>query len=73
MEKETRTPKNDYVLNKTKGGKCCMEQINECWLWHRIMDHMNFYNLVNISKNIVCKHCQHGKKRVSFKTKECST
>ena len=48
--------------------------IDEGWLCHRRLGHLNFDNLVKISKeairdlpkivkplNSVCKHCQHGK------------
>ena len=65
-----------------------MAQTYDNWLWYRRMGHINFENLININKkyvvrdfpkiikpsNVVCKHCQHGKKtRISFKTKEYST
>jgi hypothetical protein len=64
-----------------------MGQIDEHWLWHRIMDHINFDNLVKISTkqvlrdmpkiskpaNILCKQCYHGKQtREIFKSKEYS-
>ena len=48
--------------------------VNESWLWHRRLGHLNFDNLVKISKEVVrdlpkivkplnsiFKHCQHGK------------
>ena len=62
--------------------------VDESWLWHRRMGHLNFDNLVKISKkedvrdlhkivkplNTVCKHYRHGKQtRVGFKTKEHMT
>jgi hypothetical protein len=65
-----------------------MSQIDESWLWNKIMGHIGFDNLIKINKkdvvrdmpriikpsNFVCRHCQHGKKtRVRFKTKEYST
>ena len=65
-----------------------MGKEDENWLWHKIMRHINFDNLVKISKkevvrempkvtkiaNAICKHCQHGKKtKVEFKTKEYYT
>ena len=68
--------------------QCYLSMVNESWLWKRRMGHLNFDNLVKISKkeavrglpkivkplNTVCKHCQHGKQtRVSFKTKEHMT
>jgi hypothetical protein len=71
----TRTPSDVYILNTKKEEKCCMSQIDENWLWHRRMGHINFDNLVKVSNkgvvrgmpkiikpsNPVCKHCQHGK------------
>ena len=62
--------------------------VDEIWLWHKRMGHLNFDNIVKISKNEVvrdfpkivkplnsaCRHCQHGKQtRASFKTKEHMT
>ena len=62
--------------------------VDESWLWHRRMGHLNFDNLVKISKKeairdlpkivkplkSVCRHCQHGKQtRASFKTKKHMT
>ena len=59
--------------------------VDEIWLWHIRLGHLNFDNLVRISKkevvrelpkivkplNLVCKHCQHGKQtRAIFKIKE---
>ena len=58
--------------------------VDESWLWHRRLGHLEFDNLVKISKkeavrdlpkivkplNSFCKRCQHGKKtRSSFKKK----
>ena len=65
-----------------------MGQVNESWLWHRGMGHINFDNLLKLNKtqeirdiprisksiDTICKPCQHEKQtRVSFKTKEYST
>ena len=62
--------------------------VDETWLWKRRMGHLNFDNLVKISKkedvrdlpktvkplNYVCKHCKHGNQtRTNFKTKEHMT
>ena len=59
--------------------------VDESWLWHIRLGHLNFDNIVKISKkeavrdlpkivtplNSVCRHCQHGKQTsASFKTKE---
>jgi hypothetical protein len=45
-----RTPSNVYILNEVKADKCCMGQVKESWLWHRRMVHINFDNLVKLSK-----------------------
>ena len=65
-----------------------MNLVNESWLWHRRLGHINFDNLVKVSNlevvinlpnirkpsNPICRHCQLGKKtRIRFKTKEYST
>ena len=62
--------------------------VDESWLWNRRLGHLDFDNLVKISKkevvrdlpkivkplNSVCKHCQHGKQtRACFKTKQHMT
>jgi hypothetical protein len=83
-----RTSSNIYVLREIGNEKCCLEKEDEIWLWHRIMGHMHFDNLVKVSKreavremsritkptNTLCKHCQQGKKtKTRFKSKEYST
>jgi hypothetical protein len=83
-----RTPSNVYILNIEEEEKCFMGQIDESWLWKKIMGHIIFDNLIKVSKkevvkdmskiikssNSVCRHYQHGKKtRVRLKTKEYST
>jgi hypothetical protein len=45
-----RTPNNIYILNEIGKERCCLGRENESWLWHRRMGHMNFDNLVKISK-----------------------
>jgi hypothetical protein len=45
-----RTSNNIYVLSEIGNEKCCLEKEDESWLWHRIMGHMNFDNLVKVSK-----------------------
>ena len=62
--------------------------MDESWLWHRRLGHINFDNLVKVNNlgavrnfpkitkpsNPICRHCQLGKKtRIRFKTKEYST
>jgi len=70
-----RTPNNIYILNEIGKEICFLGRENESWLWHKIMGHMNFENLVKIiikvaliempkiSKPVItmCKHCLHGK------------
>lgn len=62
-----------------------MTQFDESKLWHRRFGHINYDNLIKISKNknvknpptlskpenVVCKECHEGKQaRISFKIKE---
>ena len=83
-----RTSENVYILNKKMHEECHLNVMDESWLWHRRMGHINFDNLVKISNleavrnlpkitkpsNPICRHCQLGKQtRVRFKTKEYST
>jgi hypothetical protein len=70
-----RTPNNIYILNEIGKEICFLGKENESWIWHRRMGHMNFDNLVKISKkeavrempeiskpaSTMCKHCLHGK------------
>ena len=80
-----RTSENVYILNTKLNEKCHLNQIDDSWLRHRRLGHINFDNLVKISKlgavrnlpkiikpsNPICKHCQLGKQtRIQFKTKE---
>jgi hypothetical protein len=82
-----RTSNNIYVLNEIRKGKCCLGKKNEIWLWNRRMGHINFDNLVKISRkegvkeivemskttNTLCEHCLQGKQtRTKFKSKEYS-
>ena len=72
-----------YILENEE--QCYMSQIDESLLWNRRMVHLNFENLVKISKkgavrnlpkiikppNHVCRHRLRGKQtRTSFKFKE---
>ena len=83
-----RTSENVYILNTRVKEECHLNLTDDSWLWHRRLGHINFDNLVKISKlgvvrnlpkiikpsNPICKHCQLGKQtRVSFKTKEHSS
>ena len=81
----TRTPGNVYILEEIQGENCYVGRTDENRLWHKILGHLNFDNLVKINKTEVvrglsklsnptprlCVSCQHGKKiRASFKRKE---
>jgi len=83
-----KTPNNVYIRDEINGDKFFMGQIDEIWLWNKIMGHMNFDNLVKISmkqvvrdmphitkpSSIFCNQFRHGKQsRMSFKTKEYTT
>ena len=66
-----RTPNNTYILNDIGKESCCLGKEYESWLWNKRMGHINFDNLVKISKkevvreileitkptNVICKHC----------------
>jgi hypothetical protein len=72
-----RTSSNIYVLTEIGNKKCFLGKEDESWLWHKIMGHIHFDNLVKVSKNeavreipqitkptnTLCKHCQQGKKK----------
>ena len=74
------TPRNVYILENEE--KCYMIQIDAILLCHRSMEHLNFDNLVKISKkgavrnlpkiikqpNHVCRHCLHGKQTRTKRT-----
>jgi transposase InsO family protein len=83
-----RTLEYVYILNTRVEEECHLNLIDDSWLWHRRLGHINFDNLVKISKlgvvrnlpkiikpsNSICKHRQLGKQtRTSFKTKEHSS
>ena len=66
-----RTSENVYILNTKLNEKCHLNLMDNSWLWHRRLGHINFDNLVKISKlgavrnlpkitkpaNSICKHC----------------
>ena len=45
-----RTPNNVYILNDIGKKSCCLGKEDGSWLWNKRMGHINFDNLVNISK-----------------------
>jgi hypothetical protein len=82
-----RTSSNIYVLSEIGNEKCFVGNEDESWIWHRRMGHIQFDNLVKISRreevrempqitkltNTLCKHCQQGKQtKTRFKSKEYS-
>ena len=44
----TRSKGNVFQLNPTKM-TCLVEKVDNSWLWHRIMFHINFDNIVKVS------------------------
>ena len=83
----TRTPNNIYILDEKDENRYLGNE-DESWLWHKIIGHINFDNLIQLNKkeairdlhviknlsSSICKQCQHGKQTsVGFKTKEYST
>ena len=46
----SRTPNDVYILDVKEEEKCCMGKIDECWLWHRGMGHINFDKLIKFRK-----------------------
>jgi hypothetical protein len=83
-----RTSSNRYVLSEIGNEKYCLGKEDEGWIWHKIMGHIHFENLVKVNRkeevrempqitkptNTLCKHCQQGKKTKNrFKSKEYST
>ena len=81
-----RIPSNVYILENEE--QCYMSQSDESLIWYIRMGHLNFENLVKVSKkgavrnfpkiikppNHICRRCLHGKQtRISFKVKENTT
>jgi hypothetical protein len=79
-----RTSENVYILDAKLNEKCHINIVDEIWLWHRRLGHINFENLVKFSNlgavrkfpkiikpsNTMCRHCQLGKQtRIRFKEK----
>jgi hypothetical protein len=83
LAKGVRTENNVYVLKEDKE-KCHLRKIDESWLWHRRLGHLNFDHIVKLNNegvvkdlpkiskpnNSVCESCQMGKlTRAQFKSK----
>ena len=81
--KGVRTKSNVYIVKK-ENEACHLSKLEESWLWHRRLGHLNFDHIIRLSKNkgvrdmptikkpsnTICKSCQLGKQtRTSFKTK----
>ena len=45
-----RTPNNIYILNDIRKESCCLGKEDESWIGNKRMGHINFDNLVKISK-----------------------
>jgi hypothetical protein len=45
-----RSSRNIYELSEIENEKCCLGKEDESWLWHIIMGHIHFDNLVNVNK-----------------------
>ena len=45
----SRTPENVYILNTKLDEECHINLVDESWLWHRRLGHINFDNLVKVS------------------------
>jgi hypothetical protein len=45
-----RTSNKIYVLSEIGNEKCCVGKEDESWIWHKIMGHMHFDNLVKVNK-----------------------
>lgn len=43
-----RTDNNVFVL-KERRERCFLENIDESWLWHKILGRLNFAQIVNLS------------------------
>jgi len=50
-----RTLNNIMFLNEIGNERCFLGKENEMWIWHRKMGHMNFENLVKITKKEAVK------------------
>ena len=64
-----RNSNNVYILENEN--QCYLSMVDESWLWHKMMVHINFDNIVKVSKkeavrdlpkivkplNSLCRHC----------------
>jgi hypothetical protein len=83
IAKGVRTENNVYVMKEDKE-KCHLSKLDESWLWHRRLGHLNFDHIVKLNNegavkdlpriskpnDYVCESCQMGKlTRAKFKSK----
>jgi hypothetical protein len=54
LAKGVRTKNNVYILKEDKE-KCCLRKIEESWLWHRRLGHLNFDDIVKLKNEGVVK------------------
>lgn len=71
VEKGKRTKGNVYNLKECYESQCMMGHVDESWLWHRRLGHVNFDNLVKISKNRCVRNIPQIKKSASTFCDEC--
>lgn len=86
IEISSRTKTEGHIFHLNAGEKSCLiSHIDEIWLWHRRMCHVNFDSMIKINSiqvvrdlhkivkpiNLVCKECQLGTQtRISFQRKQ---
>jgi hypothetical protein len=81
--KGVRTENNVYFMKEDKK-KCHLRKLDESWLWHKRLGHLNFDHIVKLNNegvvkdlprisnpnNSVCEYCQMGKlTHAQFKSK----
>ncbi|GLJ07858.1 hypothetical protein SUGI_0075690 [Cryptomeria japonica] len=63
-----RTDGNIYNLKECYESQCRIGQVDESWLWHQRLGHINFDNLVAVSKNRRVRNIPHIIKPVQLRT-----
>jgi hypothetical protein len=54
-----RNSSNIYVLSEIGKEKCCLGKEDEFWLWYKQIGHINFNNLVKVSRKEVVREIPH--------------
>jgi hypothetical protein len=54
IAKGVRTENNVYVLKEDKE-KCHLRKLDESWLWHRRLGHLNFDHIVKLNNEGTCE------------------